>query len=40
MKDFKLDTNEKITSGFKVPDHYFDTFQKRYYNNYPKQSQK
>lgn len=29
MKDFKLDTNEKITSGFKVPDNYFDSFSEK-----------
>jgi hypothetical protein len=26
MKTFKLDNEQKIEPGFKVPDHYFDTF--------------
>ncbi len=26
MKTFKLDNEPKIETGFKVPDHYFDTF--------------
>jgi len=25
MKEFKLENGPKITSGFKTPDHYFDT---------------
>lgn len=29
MKDFKLDTNEKINSGFKVPEDYFATFSEK-----------
>ncbi len=29
MKDFKLDSNEKITSGFKIPDTYFDDFSEK-----------
>lgn len=27
MKEFRLDETEKITSGFSVPEHYFDDFQ-------------
>lgn len=29
MKDFKLDNESKITSGFTTPDGYFDTFSER-----------
>ncbi len=29
MKDFKLDTNEKISTGFKIPEGYFDTFSEK-----------
>jgi hypothetical protein len=29
MKTFKLDNEPKIEPGFKVPDHYFDTFSAR-----------
>ena len=27
MKPFKLDNEQKIESGFKIPDHYFENFQ-------------
>jgi len=29
MKEFRLDENEKITSGFSVPEPYFDDFQSK-----------
>jgi hypothetical protein len=29
MKDFKLDTNEKISTGFKIPEGYFDAFSEK-----------
>jgi NACalpha-BTF3-like transcription factor len=37
MKDFKLDTNEKVTSGFKIPDNYFDDFSKKVMQRLPKE---
>lgn len=40
MKDFKLDTNEKITSGFKIPDHYFDDFSEIVMQKLPKEEPK
>ncbi len=40
MNDFKLDTHPKISSGFKVPDNYFDTFSERLMENMPKQEPK
>lgn len=40
MKDFKLDTNEKITSGFKIPDHYFDDFSEKVMQQLPKEEPK
>jgi hypothetical protein len=32
MNNFKLDTNEKITSGFKIPEDYFETFSEKVLN--------
>jgi hypothetical protein len=32
MNNFKLDTNEKITSGFKIPEEYFETFSEKVLN--------
>lgn len=29
MKNFKLETNQKITSGFKIPDNYFDSLSEK-----------
>ncbi|MCG9793038.1 hypothetical protein [Flavobacterium algicola] len=29
MKEFKLDTTQKIASGFKTPDNYFDTLSEK-----------
>jgi hypothetical protein len=40
MKDFKLDTNEKISSGFKIPDNYFDDFSKKVMQRLPKEEPK
>jgi hypothetical protein len=40
MKDFKLDTNEKITSGFKIPDNYFDDFSEKVMHRLPKEEPK
>ena len=40
MKDFKLDSNEKITSGFKIPDDYFDDFSKKVMQRLPKEEPK
>jgi hypothetical protein len=40
MKDFKLDSNEKITSGFKIPDHYFDDFSEKVMQQLPKEEPK
>jgi hypothetical protein len=40
MKDFKLDTNEKITSGFKIPDNYFDDFSEKVMLRLPKEEPK
>lgn len=40
MKDFKLDSNEKITSGFKTPDDYFDGFSKKVMQRLPKKEPK
>ena len=40
MKDFKLDNESKITSGFTMPDGYFDTFSDKVLAQLPKQEQK
>ena len=40
MKDYKLDTNEKITSGFKIPDNYFDDFSEKVMLQLPKEEPK
>jgi len=40
MKDFKLNTNEKITSGFKIPDNYFDDFSEKVMHRLPKEEPK
>lgn len=37
MNDFKLDTNPKMKSGFKIPEDYFDTFSSRLMENMPKE---
>lgn len=37
MKDFKLDNESKITSGFTTPDGYFDTFSHKVLAQLPKQ---
>ena len=35
MKEFKLDTTPKISTGFKTPDHYFDNFSERVMQQLP-----
>lgn len=40
MKDFKLDNEPKITSGFTTPDGYFDTFSDRVSAKLPTQETK
>ena len=40
MKDFKLESNEKITSGFKIPDTYFDDFSEKVMQRLPKEEPK
>lgn len=40
MKTFKLDNEPKIESGFKTPDHYFDTFSERVMQQLPKEEPK
>lgn len=40
MNDFKLNTNEKITSGFKIPDNYFDSFSEKVMQQLPKEEPK
>lgn len=40
MKDFKLDNEPKITSGFTTPEGYFDTFSDRLLSQLPKQEPK
>lgn len=37
MKEFKLDTEPKITSGFKAPEHYFENFQSKVIKRLPEQ---
>lgn len=40
MNDFKLDTNEKITSGFKIPEDYFASFSEKILNQLPSEEPK
>jgi len=40
MNDFKLDNEPKITSGFKAPEGYFDTFPDKILLQLPKQESK
>lgn len=40
MKDFKLDREPKISNGFKIPESYFDDFQRRIMQNLPVQGSK
>ncbi len=40
MKDFKLDNEPKITSGFTMPEDYFDTFSNKVLAKLPKQEPK
>ena len=40
MKTFKLENEPKIESGFKTPEHYFDTFSARVMQQLPKEEPK
>jgi len=40
MNDFKLDNEPKITSGFTIPDGYFDTFSEKILAQIPKHEPK
>lgn len=40
MNNFKLDTNPKIESGFKIPDSYFDGFSEKVMQQLPKEEPK
>lgn len=40
MKDFRLDIEPRITSGFTTPDGYFDTFSNNILEKLPKQEKK
>lgn len=40
MKDFKINTNEKITSGFKIPEDYFTSFSEKVLNQLPSEEPK
>lgn len=40
MNNFKLDTNEKITSGFKIPEDYFETFSEKVLYQLPSEEPK
>ena len=40
MKEFKLDNELKITSGFTIPDDYFDAFSEKILAQLPKQEPK
>lgn len=40
MKDFRLDIEPRITSGFTIPDGYFDTFSNNILEKLPKQEKK
>ncbi len=40
MNNFKLNTNEKITSGFKIPEDYFETFSERVLHQLPTEEPK
>lgn len=40
MNDFKLNTKQKINSGFKTPDHYFDEFSEKLLQKLPENESK
>lgn len=40
MKDFKLDNEPKITSGFQIPENYFDNFSEKVMNQLPEKETK
>lgn len=40
MKDFKIDTSEKITTGFQIPEDYWDAFSEKVIQRIPKEEAK
>lgn len=40
MKNFKLDNEPKITSGFQIPENYFDNFSEKVMNQLPEKETK
>ena len=40
MKDFKLDSSEKITTGFQIPEGYWDAFSEKVMQRIPKEEPK
>ena len=40
MKDFKIDTSEKLTTGFQIPDGYWDAFSEKVMQRIPKEEPK
>jgi hypothetical protein len=40
MKDFKIDTSEKLTTGFQIPEGYFDAFSEKIMQRIPKEEPK
>lgn len=40
MKTFKIDTHKKITTGFAIPDDYFDNFSEKVMQQLPKEESK
>lgn len=38
MKDFKLDSSEKITTGFQIPEGYWDAFSEKVMQRIPKET--
>ncbi len=40
MKDFKIDTSEKITTGFQIPERYWDAFSEKVMQRIPKEEPK
>lgn len=40
MKDFKIDTSEKITPGFQIPEGYWDAFSEKVMQRIPKEETK
>ena len=40
MKDFKLDNEPKINTGFQIPEHYFEQFSEKVMTKLPNQEPK